>query len=1301
MEALCVQPVEEKGVMAKREELGKSREQDEAGMEASTSTTDEETDDDSEPEPPLVVCRKVSFADAFGLNLVSVKEFDNAEVAESEVSQANERDVAHSSEEFYISCLFSVPSSQEELDQKLEAQMVELESIELLPGTTTLRGIVRVVNLCYSKCVFARITLDRWNSYFDLLAEYVPGSSDRKTDRFTFRYTLLPPFERDGARVEFCLRYETSTGTFWANNSELNYVLFCHQKGHIKEPPMQEESSGYKSKRSCLKANRNGGAEEKTRETCSIATAAAEVEATHKAEKADRKTVNSVESLLYDDEHKPLVESIKSRHKSTRLARVQDHLSQRKQQARKVSPHASANGQKASRSTLAPWGDSARFLYKCQKTQPNKSPQVLTYHQIPLLTLDWNNDKPQQLGAPDVDDIWTGTAKMTLSKASKENTPCGNDMWETFLNGAGNTKKKETSVCNVWQDFLNGPSCRDLSGVPESVWLQTAASVSPSNDKEPQTQNAASSQGFPEFQVGTDTPTTSAACQPLSDTLLANVALNAEDHQPAEARVGSPRDDNTATHDASQRSQTNSVKDTSQEFSLEGAPPVSEHSVDSTAECRKHVVRERESAGIIGGADGSRGDEPFTSHTADLVTSSGESETTDMTAMPESPNASAGDRISQGAGLDEGLSSSGEGEVTGTAHNASDDMLAFRETIRQGTKDGARYVYSTSRQGAVERITAKYRQNKDENTEEVIFRPQKTECEISQKCGDVMQCGSQNCGNPLQETDENEIRFAQSHADGFDAKQTCEENLEENKIMALELKEDVQVFEDMEVETCTSKRPERITSASMEIIHVFNEEALQPNSSRQIDNMSIILEGCDKQSRPIQVGGEVHEPEGRSSTCDMNPSTQTPLESREKKQVSQSDHNTGRHDLTDKCNPNPSKAVEQRWTHSQEDMKGQEEDVGGEISPEAATAKENVATEDSSTEYQPERTEEGMSQEDKDERVSIGELKIDAMRELMGNVESPWGERKNAPAGLEEQELSAEVESSPHVECEKLLGRTKDAITPELVGSLEAMESVERFGEDVVRRIWEEVFGKEVEVANRDANVVDGLGCRVTDITQKDSNDAFDSGVFSLTDLPTDLNLSLCQGQEQTLVTKANDLSSEVRSYPLTTVEQTPFPSKLQTDLNSSAHLSQDLSTTSAAPSTQSSTKSAQVLGSLKDQEHYSQIKERSVARQQTARHIEDCVVACNESFNRPSHKHPSSSPEKLKESDGFVWWSLLYVLSHITRLLICILLVGGFFVIVFLYDFPAFFALYVFSVCWWFYKWKRHQVTTKKAMGR
>lgn len=261
MEALSIQALEEAGLMTEEEEEEKSGEQDAERIEAFTplgSTTEDETDEDSEPETPPVVRRKVSFADAFGLDLVSVKEFDTAEVTRAEVSWPDDGLVAHPSDEFYLSCLFAVPSSSEELDQKLQTQMMELESIELLPGTTTLRGIIRVVNLCYSKKVFARISLDRWSSYFDLLAEYVPGSSDRKTDRFTFSYILVPPFHKEGSRVEFCLCYETSVGTFWANNKEMNYVLFCHQRGQMKEhvAQTQEESCSYKSKRSCLKANR-------------------------------------------------------------------------------------------------------------------------------------------------------------------------------------------------------------------------------------------------------------------------------------------------------------------------------------------------------------------------------------------------------------------------------------------------------------------------------------------------------------------------------------------------------------------------------------------------------------------------------------------------------------------------------------------------------------------------------------------------------------------------------------------------------------------------------------------------------------------------------------------------------------------------------------------------------------------------------------------------------------------------------------------------------------------------------------
>ncbi|XP_070848301.1 uncharacterized protein [Chaetodon trifascialis] len=1358
-------------------------------MEASSpvgSTTDEETDEESEPEPLLAIRRKVSFADAFGLNLVSVKEFDNAEATESEVSLPPEREATRPLEEFYMSCLFTVPSSPEELDRRLQAQMVELESIELLPGTTTIRGTVRVVNLCYSKSVYARMTLDRWASCFDLAAEYVPGSSDRKTDRFTFKYTLVPPLKREGTRVELCLRYDTPVGTFWANNKEMNYVLFCHQTGHVNEhgPHVQEESASSKSKRSCLKASRRGSAEEKTRDTSSTCTAVAGAEATDKVEEADRKMMDSAEiqSLLSGKEHKPLVDSNKSRHRATHLAHVQDCLSQTKASSRD-----SDDCQKVSPPLPSPWGDSAAFLHKCQKKQTSESPQVLTYHQIPLLTLDWNNDASQQWGTDHMDDIWSGRAEMTLSAAENiEDTPSVNDMWETFLNGSDDTTDRESSVCDAWQAFLNGPSCTDHSGVPESEWLQTAASVSPSNDKEPKIQYAVSSREY-EFQVGADTPTTlqahtSAACQLLPagtcETSLANVALNTADHQPAEACISSQRYDNTAAQDASQRSETNSVTDTPQEFSLEGATPVSEGPVDGSAECHKHAAWVQEREGIIGGAEGKGEDEPFTPHTADLVTSSGESETTDMTATAESQNASAVDRISQGARLAEGLSSSREGQVTGSTHNKMDDTLAFRGTIRQGTKHGERFVVPTSRQGAEEGIANSCTENKVSTGEE-IFRPQKTEeCEISQRYADEKQDEefrlNQNSENPWQEneSDENEIRPAQSPADEFMANQACEEDFKQSQVTARNLKwedsenkdvasndKDLQVFRKTEVEFsyCAGEETKRRISAEGEIIQVLNEEASQLDSSRQSGSTLVISEAHNKQSRPIQAGEEQciqkeeedsiltqiqenAEPkpgtvdilvsnqseEGKCLSCDgkiqeqqeINPSAQTrhTVESREMKKV----QDPFRPFPTDKCNPGPVEVVEMRQIHSQDNMKGQKEDVGHEMSPEEVTVKEGIAKENTSTEpqCQPERSErieEDVSQRDKDERVSTGKLKIEALGELMGNVGIPQGERQKAPAQLKEQELSAEVESSPRVEYKKLSEGTK-AIIAENTVALEEIESgleemlIERFGEDLVRGVWEEVFDLKVLAWNRDANVVDGMGGKLSDIHdvtrdchllyERDFDDAFDSGVFSLTELPSDPNPSLCQGLEQTSASESNEHSPKERNQPLATTEQAHFLSESQTDANSSAHLSQGLVTIVGAQSGRLSTESGQ--SSPKHQEICAQIKERSVTRQETGRQIEGCAVAHKESFNRSNHscpKHLSPASEKLKESNSLIWWSMLYILSHITRLLICVFLVAGFFFIVFLCDFPAFFALYVFSLSWWFYKWKRHRVTTNKGM--
>ncbi|KAL7862902.1 hypothetical protein SRHO_G00118860 [Serrasalmus rhombeus] len=198
------------------------------------------SDDDSQPPPSS--SRRVSFADAFGLSLVSIKQFDSwaPDPLEADLNEVKE---------YFLSQLFILPATPEELAQKVQENKLELESLEILPGTTTLKGIIRVLNLCFDKLVFIRTSLDCWSSHFDLLAEYVPGSSNSNTDCFSFRLTLVPPFGKQGARVDFCLRYETPFGTFWANNSGQNYVLFCHEKA--KEDGENEKKHRRKS---CLKS---------------------------------------------------------------------------------------------------------------------------------------------------------------------------------------------------------------------------------------------------------------------------------------------------------------------------------------------------------------------------------------------------------------------------------------------------------------------------------------------------------------------------------------------------------------------------------------------------------------------------------------------------------------------------------------------------------------------------------------------------------------------------------------------------------------------------------------------------------------------------------------------------------------------------------------------------------------------------------------------------------------------------------------------------------------------------------------
>ncbi|KGL80815.1 Protein phosphatase 1 regulatory subunit 3A [Tinamus guttatus] len=185
--------------------------------------------EEEEADPPGTIARKVSFADAFGFDLVSVKEFDTWEVPTISQNDYKEDEV-FPEEEFFLSQLFTLPASQEELLQKVREQKVLLESIVFLPGVTCMNGIIRVLNISFEKTVYVRMTLDDWRSYYDILAEFMPNSCGNETDQFCFKISLVPPYQQDGAKVEFCIRYETSAGIFWANNDDKNYTLICHRK---------------------------------------------------------------------------------------------------------------------------------------------------------------------------------------------------------------------------------------------------------------------------------------------------------------------------------------------------------------------------------------------------------------------------------------------------------------------------------------------------------------------------------------------------------------------------------------------------------------------------------------------------------------------------------------------------------------------------------------------------------------------------------------------------------------------------------------------------------------------------------------------------------------------------------------------------------------------------------------------------------------------------------------------------------------------------------------------------------------
>ncbi len=174
--------------------------------------------------------KRVAFADTTGGDLVDVKEFVAFDSDEEEDSARWEEEEAkyrkpQREPTYHVHPEFHAPADGVLL-QAVRTNKVEVEQMSPVENEPlAFTGVIRVLNVSFNKAVYIRSTMDNWATYFDHPAEYVQGSNDGDTDKFSFKLSFAPPYITHGSRIEFVVRYETSDGDFWANNSSMNYVV--------------------------------------------------------------------------------------------------------------------------------------------------------------------------------------------------------------------------------------------------------------------------------------------------------------------------------------------------------------------------------------------------------------------------------------------------------------------------------------------------------------------------------------------------------------------------------------------------------------------------------------------------------------------------------------------------------------------------------------------------------------------------------------------------------------------------------------------------------------------------------------------------------------------------------------------------------------------------------------------------------------------------------------------------------------------------------------------------------------------
>ena len=191
--------------------------------------------EDSGPTCTTSKVKRVSFADLVGLKLEFVRTItpssseNNLCTLDDALWNINCDDTKPPSK--LVKCLYPCfvhPSeSTHTFMKKVYSQNVCLEYI--VCNNLVITGLVRVTNLSYMKEVTVRFTLNEWETYRDIWADFMSTCSDGRTETFSFRISIPHDFEVN-QHMEFAIRYRVPDKEFWDNNNHNNYHVRCSEK---------------------------------------------------------------------------------------------------------------------------------------------------------------------------------------------------------------------------------------------------------------------------------------------------------------------------------------------------------------------------------------------------------------------------------------------------------------------------------------------------------------------------------------------------------------------------------------------------------------------------------------------------------------------------------------------------------------------------------------------------------------------------------------------------------------------------------------------------------------------------------------------------------------------------------------------------------------------------------------------------------------------------------------------------------------------------------------------------------------